>query len=135
MIQVGNIMTLLTTALLFILVEAITEALIKKRYPQSFIFKGWVQWVIAIGLFLIWLFAIALPFDKYYVSTVKLILGFIFVRFLIFDVVWNLTFGVKWNYYGTTKLYDRIMSELGGFGWFMKGVIGLIGICFLIGIQ
>jgi hypothetical protein len=130
-------MILLITALLFILFEAIGEALIKMYRPKLsvIVFKWWLQWIIVIALFLIWLFAIALPFDKYYVSTVKLILGFIFVRFLIFDVVWNLTFGVKWNYYGTTKLYDRIMSELGGFGWFMKGVIGLIGILFLIGIQ
>jgi hypothetical protein len=130
-------MILLITVLIFITFEAITEALIKMYRPKlsAIVFKWWLQWIIAIALFAIWLFAIALPFDKYYVPTIKLILGFIFVRFLIFDLAWNLTFGVKWNFYGTTKLYDRIMAELGGFGWFMKLVIGLIGICFLIGIQ
>jgi hypothetical protein len=126
-------MILLITALVFILTEAILEALLKKRYPNSFIFKWWVQWIIAIGLFLIWLFLIALPFDKYFVETWKLIAGFVFVRYLVFDVVWNLVYGVKWDYYGTTKLYDRVMTKLGSWGWMMKAICGIIGICFLLG--
>jgi hypothetical protein len=122
-------------AILFILAEAITEALIKQSHPGSIIFKWWVQWIIAIGLFVIWLFALALPFDKYYVPDTKLVIGFVFVRFAIFDIIWNLARGVKWNYYGTTKLYDKIMFALGSFGWFMKFVFGVIGIIFLIGIS
>ena len=126
---------ILLYATLLILFEAITEAWIKKRYPDSFIFKWWLQWIIAIGLFAIWLFAIALPFNGYYVPTWKLILGFIFVRFAVFDLAFNLTFGLKWNYYGTTKLYDRIMAELGSWGWMMKLILGIIGIVFLLGIE
>jgi len=126
---------ILLLAILFILFEAITEALIKKRYPSSFIFKWWFQWIIAIALFAIWLFVIALPFDKYYVETWKLITGFVFVRFAVFDLAFNLTFGLKWNYYGTTKLYDRIMAELGSWGWMMKLILGIIGIVFLLGIE
>jgi hypothetical protein len=122
-------------AFLFIAFEAITEALIKKHYPDSFIFKGWLQWIIAIALFGVWLFAIALPFDKYYVPTWKLIMGFIGVRFLIFDFAYNLTFGLKWNYYGTTKLYDRIMNKLGEYGLMLKVICGIIGVCFLLGID
>ena len=122
----------LIIALLFILTESITEALIKKRYPDSFIFKWWVQWIIAFALFLGW-FIWALNFDKYYVPTWKLITGFIFVRFAIFYIAYNLTSGLKWNYYGTTKLYDRIMIRLADWGWFMKAVLGIIGICFLLG--
>jgi hypothetical protein len=128
-------MILLITALLFILAEAISEALIKKRYSDSFIFKWWLQWIIAIALFGIWLFVIALPFDKYYVPVIKLILGFIFVRFLIFDFAYNITSGLPLMFYGTTKLYDRIMAKLGGWGIMMKFILGIIGICFLIGIQ
>ena len=37
------------------------------------------------------------------------------------------------DYYGTTKLYDRIMFELGGFGWMMKLIFGIIGVVFLMG--
>ena len=126
---------ILLLAILFILFEAILEALIKKHYPDSFIFKWWLQWIIAIALFAIWLFVIALPFDKYYVETWKLITGFVFVRFAVFDLAFNLTFGLKWNYYGTTKLYDRIMAELGSWGWMMKLILGIIGIIFLLGIE
>jgi len=125
----------LIIALIVILAEAIAEALIKKRHPDSFIFKWWLQWIIAIALFLIWLFAIALPFDKYYIPTWKLITGFVFVRFAIFDIAYNLTSGLKWNYYGTTKLYDRIMIRLGGWGWWIKLCLGIIGACFLLGLS
>jgi hypothetical protein len=120
---------ILLYAILFISFEAVAEALLKKRYTTSFIFKGWVQWLIAIALFLVW-FVIAYRSD---IETWKLILGFVFVRFLVFDVVWNIVRGVKWNYYGTTKLYDRIMIRLGSFGWFIKAVAGIVGIVFLMG--
>jgi hypothetical protein len=130
-------MILLITALLFILFEAIGEALIKMYRPKLsvIVFKWWLQWIIAIALFGIWLFVIALPFDKYYVPVIKLILGFIFVRFLIFDFAYNITSGLPLMFYGTTKLYDRIMAKLGGWGIMMKFILGIIGICFLIGIQ
>ena len=122
---------ILLYAILFILFEAVTEAILKKRYPSSWIFKGWVQWVIAIALFALW-FVIIFLCDGYVIETWKLILGFIFVRFLVFDVVWNLVYGVKWSYYGKTKLYDRIMDSLGSWGWFMKAVCGIVGIVFLL---
>jgi len=125
---------ILIIALLFILAEAISEALIKKSYPDSFIFKWWVQWIIAFALFVGW-FIWALHFDKYYVPTWKLITGLIFVRFMIFDIAYNLTSGLKWNYYGTTKLYDRIMIRLGGWGWWIKLCLGIIGACFLLGLS
>ena len=94
--------------------------------------------LVVILFFAIWCFAVS--FMRYEVGYVKLFLGFWFVRFLVYDFAWNLTskiLGVKISlwYNGSTKLYDRIMAELGGFGWFMKGVIGLIGICFLLGIE
>jgi hypothetical protein len=94
--------------------------------------------LVVILFFALWVLCVFWqPYDLGYI---RLFLGFWFVRFLVYDFVWNLTtkiLGVKISlwYNGSTKLYDRIMSELGGFGWFMKGVIGLIGICFLIGIQ
>ncbi len=86
-------------------------------------------------LFLLWLILIAIPFEGYYVPLWKQIVGFIFVRFMIFDVAYNLANGQRWNYYGTTKLYDSIMTELGSFGWFVKIVSGIMGICFLMGAE
>ena len=124
---------ILLFTIFFILFEAISEALIKKRYPDSFIFKWWVQWIIAFALFLGW-FIWAFNFDKYYVPTWKLITGFVFVRFAIFDIAYNLTSGLKWNYYGNTKLYDRIMAKLADWGWFMKIVLfAPMGGAFLLG--
>ena len=112
---------LLITAIIIILIEAVTEGLLK-RFDSGInevIFDACIQWVIALMFFGSW-FIWAIHFDGYYVPTWKIITGFVFVRFAIFDVTWNLARGQKWNYYGTTKLYDRIMYELGSFGWMMK---------------
>lgn len=127
-------MMILLLTLFLIVFEAIGEALIKKHCPKLslIIFKWWLQWIIAIGLFLVWL---VIVLNLNYVPVWKLIIGFVFVRFLVFDVVWNIVRGVKWNYYGTTKLYDRLMVKLGSFGWFMKVVCGIVGIVFLMGIE
>ena len=127
-------MILLITAITVILFEAIGEGVLKRFKPASFIFDLWVQWVIAIFLFALW-FIWAYHFDGYYVPIAKLIIGFVFIRFAIFDVAWNLARGVKWNYYGTVKWYDRIMTQLGEYGYMLKAICGLIGIIFLLGIE
>jgi len=128
---------ILLYAILFIEFEAITEGLIKRKDPvwSEFVFEEWFQYVTAILLFLVWFLVIALPFDAYFVPVWKIITGFVLVRFFMFDVIWNVTRGVAWNYYGTTKLYDRIMTKLGGFGWFLKIICGIVGTCFLLGID
>ncbi len=123
---------LLVNCILIILFEAVGEGLIKRYNLFDFLFKWWVQWLIAIGLFALWLLY-ALQFDNYDVPVWKLITGFIGVRFMIFDVAYNLANKQKWNYYGTVKLYDRIMTKTGSWGWFIKIICGIIGICFLMG--
>ncbi len=95
---------LLFTAIFIILTEAITEGFIKRKDFGEILFKWWVQWLTATLLFVLWLLY-ALQFDNYYVPTIKLVLGFIFVRFAIFDLAYNLANKQKWNYYGKTKLY------------------------------
>lgn len=125
---------ILFTAIIIILTEAITEGLLKRLIPGSFIFDLWTQWVIAITLFSVW-FIWAFHFDGYYVPIAKMIIGFVFVRFAIFDVVWSLARGVKWNYYGTTKWYDRIMTELAEWGWMLKMICLIVGMCFLLGFE
>lgn len=125
---------LLVYAIIIIAFEAITEGLLKRYSLAEFIFESWVQWIIALFLFGIWLI-IAFNFNGYYIPLWKMIIGFVFVRFMIFDLLWNIARGVRWNYYGTTKLYDRIMTRLGGWGIFAKAVFGIIGCCFLLGWQ
>ncbi len=122
---------ILLLAILFILFEAITEGILKRHGLTEFIFLWWVQWIIALMLFAVWLLIVT-GFEND-IPLWKLICGFIFVRFLLFDTAWNLSCGVRWNYYGNKKLYDRIMISLASWGWFMKGVLGIIGIVFLLG--
>ena len=124
---------ILLFAILFISFEAIGEAILKRFKPSSIIFNGIVQWVIAIVLFGLW-FVLAYNSDKYYVPVWKLTCGFIFVRFALFDLIYNLTAGLPWDYYGKTKLYDRIMYYFGGFGWFVKIFMAVpVGVAFLLG--
>lgn len=124
----------LVYAFIVILGEAVTEGILKRFNKAQWLFGGFIQWLIAIFLFALW-FVIAYHFDNYYVETWKLITGFVFVRFGIFDVAWNLARGVKWNYYGKTKLYDRIMFKLGSWGYFIKLICLIIGVVFLLGIE
>ena len=125
---------ILIYAIAIILIEAVIEGLLKRfNSPiNEIIFDAWIQWVIALMFFGSW-FIWAIHFDGYYVPTWKIITGFVFVRFALFDVIWNISRGVKWNYYGTTKLYDRIMFELAEWGWMVKAIAGIMGICFLLG--
>ena len=125
---------ILYTALIVILIEAIGEGLLLRfgSTINEVIFDAWIQWVIALMFFGIWLIW-ALNFDGYYVPVAKMITGFVFVRFAIFDVAINLAWGVEWNYYGVTKGYDRVMYQLGSFGWMLKGISGIIGTIFLLG--
>jgi len=127
---------LLITCLIIILIEAVSEGLLK-RFNSSInevIFDAWIQWVIALMMFFIW-FIWAVHFDGYYVPIEKMIIGFVFVRFATFDVAINLAWGQPWYYYGVTKWYDRTMFQLGSFGWMLKAIAGIVGGVFLLGYE
>jgi len=131
---------ILLFCILFILFEAITEGLLKRFNKAQWLFNNYVQAVIATGLFIVWLFVFALPFDSYYVPTWKLITGFIFVRFLIFDPSFNLSAGLNINHIGTKKWYDKFLGlirDMWGIStiWFARIILGIIGVCFLLGIS
>ncbi len=68
-----------------------------------------------------------------YKPILRILIGYILLRFAIFDLIWNLAADQRWNYYGITKLYDRVMLELGGFGWMIKAIAGFWGIAWLLG--
>jgi hypothetical protein len=133
---------ILALAILLNSAEAILEAIFTQKNPKI---HAWVEKLhieIVIFIFILW-GIFAYNFDAYYVPYWKLFLGFWFVRFMIYDFVWNLTtiiLGVRipiW-YYGPEndpKFYDRVMISLGSWGWFMKFVLGIIGIVFLLGIE
>ena len=60
------------------------------------------------------------------------VIGFLLLRFAIFDSVWNMAAGQKWNYYGVTKAYDKFMNSLGSSGWLIKAIAGIWGIAWLM---
>ena len=127
---------LLITCIIIILIEAIGEGLLK-RFDSGInevIFDAWIQWVIALMFFGVFLL-IAFNFTDYFIPAWKIITGFVFVRFATFDVTINLAWGQPWYYYGTTKWYDRVMYQLGSFGWMLKAIAGLMGVVFLLGYE
>lgn len=127
---------ILIYAIAIILIEAVTEGLLKRLNSpiNEIIFDAWIQWVIALMFFGSW-FIWAVHFDGYFVPIEKMIIGFVFVRFATFDVAINLAWGQPLNYYGTEKWYDRTMYKLGSFGWFLKVICVIIGVIFLLGYE
>jgi hypothetical protein len=69
--------------------------------------------------------------DVYLSSFIKILIGYLLLRFALFDIIWNISAGQDLFYYGTTKAYDRFMASLGSWGWMLKGIAGIIGIAFL----
>ena len=123
---------MLLSAIIIILFESVGEGLLKRFGLLEKIFENWMQWLIALILFGVWL-VFALQFDKFYVPVWKIVLGFVFVRWLFFDFIYNLFAGNRWDYYGSKKTYDKIMTALGEWGLMMKIICGIIGVIFLMG--
>lgn len=65
----------------------------------------------------------------------KLILGFVFIRFLLFDYTYNITRKLPLGFIGTTKIYDKVMSKLTSWGHFVKVICGVVGTAFLLGLK
>lgn len=131
------------TAIFLIVLEAVIEAIFNTLDNNSpnrahrFIEK--YHALVAIFFFTLW--ADVVYFIPNETPDWKLVCGFIGVRFLIYDTIWNITSiwsgnpdVTLWGY-GLDKFYDRTMTKLGSFGWFVKFCFGVVGIVFLFGIQ
>ena len=64
-------------------------------------------------------------------SFIKILIGYLLLRFALFDVIWNISAGQDLFYYGTTKLYDRIMTFLGSWGIMWKCIALVWGVAWL----
>lgn len=64
-------------------------------------------------------------------SFFKVIIGYVLVRFALFDMIWNISAGQDLFYYGTTKLYDKIMTQLGAFTFILKFTALIWGVAWL----
>ena len=115
--------------LLATILEAVYEALATKR---KFVASEMVE--LAHKMMII---AVCMSGVFYLGNFVELFIGFWLVRFMIFDLVWNITMKALGSdisiwYYGDTKLYDRTMKKLTSWGWFIKIVLGIVGISLLV---
>ena len=114
---------------LFLLLEAVFEGLRTGGYLLA---SELVEMVYLAGV-------IYLAFAYFYArnilsalpSFIRALIGCIFLRFALFDIIWNISAGQDLLYYGTVKAYDRFMASLGSWGWMMKGVAGIWGIAWL----
>jgi hypothetical protein len=127
---------ILFLAILLNSIEAVLEAIF--NYYDNKLHRVIEKFHVLVVLLFFALWVLTVFWQPYELGYIRLFLGFWFVRFLVYDFVWNLTtkiLGVKISlwYNGSTKFYDRIMKELGGFGWFLKVIFGIMGICFLMG--
>lgn len=118
-------------------VEAIIEALIEKYNDKLSKKIRSVHLLIVALVFALWF---VLVNGTSSIPLWKLITGFVFIRFAIYDLVWNITTklcgtNIPITYYGTTKLYDRLMTRLGSFGWWLKICAGVVGTAFLLGLK
>ena len=64
-------------------------------------------------------------------SFLKVLIGYVLLRFVLFDIIWNLSAGQDLFFYGTTKLYDRVMTSLGSWGYFLKFCSLVVSLAFL----
>lgn len=123
----------LLLAFLLIVLEATFEGLKTAGY---YVASEMVELVYLTGVTLM---AIGWLNQKYIFKNVRadrfmfVVIGFFLLRFSLFDSIWNIAAGQDFFYYGSTKLYDQVMIQLGTFGWMLKGIAGLWGIAWLMG--
>lgn len=126
-------------ALFLILFEAIPEGLAdsgRKRIAGllEFIYLA----VVTVSIFL-WICNINIPVSMQGDMLGYGLLGYIFLRFAIFDYIYNLAVGQGLGFIGSTKFYDRILSKIITVGkvqlnllHFVKFIFLCIGITFLL---
>jgi hypothetical protein len=116
---------------LFLLIEAVFEGL---RTGGHLFASEMVEVVYRAGVALMafaYLNKPVLEWDIYLRSFIKILIGYLLLRFALFDTIWNLCAGQDLFFYGTTKVYDRFMASLGTWGWMWKGISFIWGIAWL----
>jgi hypothetical protein len=124
-------------ALFLILFEATPEGLADAGHKRiagllEFIYRA----VVTVIIFM-WICGVVIP-----VQSDKLgygLLGYLFLRFAIFDYIYNLSAGQYLNFIGTTKIWDRVLGRILKVGkvqfnllHFLRFIFLVIGITFLL---
>jgi hypothetical protein len=112
-------------ALFLIIFEAVPEGLALGGHKMI---AGMVEAIyligVTIGLFA-WITGYNFAWWRTTQSFIKILVGYILLRFALFDFVHNISAGLNPFFIGSTKLYDIILSKLGAFVWILK-IIGLV---------
>jgi len=124
---------ILILALFFIVFEAVHEGLkIRKKHITSGVIEFIYLAVVILSLFA-WVMGIRFP---YYIDSapyLKVIGGYLLLRFALFDLIWNISADQRWFYLGRTKLYDRFLSKVPtGFIWFIKVICIPLALAWLL---
>ena len=117
---------ILLTAILLILLEGIYEGLKTRGKHIASASVEFVFLALVTTLALAFISGRVTPFDYLDIPFWKIMLGYLFLRIGLFDLVWNLSAGKGIYYIGKTKLYDKF------WGWLIdRGKIAMILILFL----
>lgn len=131
-----NWIILLSTVVLISL-EAVYEGLkVRRKHVASELIET-VSRAIPYLLLPAWLFGIQSPFEVTPQAYLKVIVGMLFLRAAIFDIIFNKAAGLKLSYTGTTKLFDKLQQKityLWGYGTlqFIKAILGFWGTTWLL---
>lgn len=122
---------LIIFVLFLIIFEAIHEALYDNNHKTlSGIIEFVYLSVITLSI-LSWLRGLYI-FDITYIPFIKIVLGYLFLRFALFDAVYNLLRNLPLFYVGDTKLFDKILTRFFKWTGFPKEhFLAMIKICLL----
>ena len=122
----------LIMAILLIAFEAIYEGLKARKFHIASEIVEFVYLFLITSVAFLWLLNITW-ITVWYIPAYKVIIGYIFLRFAIFDFIWNLSAGQSLFYRGKTKLFDKIFAKVPtNFLTFVKIILFIISIVWLL---
>lgn len=72
--------------------------------------------------------------SRFPIPPAKIILGYFFIKYALFDYFYNIIRGESLMHYDN-NVYGEIMTSLSSWGVFMKFVLGIVAIAFLVGLN
>jgi hypothetical protein len=131
---------LLLAALFLIIFKAVTDGFEIRGFKSLAGVIEFIYLAVITIAFFAWTLNIVFPFVNVpEVPLWKTILGFIFLRFAIFDLFWNISAGTKLFYIGKRKYFDQFWLWLISKGrvaigliWFLRFILFCISLAWLL---
>lgn len=126
------------TAILLILLESSYEGFKTRSFHVTSEFIEGLFLLCTLPFVFLWLLNVPCPISVHNEDIIKVLFGYLFLRFAIFDGIRNLFAKKELNYIGKTKFWDRKIiqkiADLWGMStvWFIRFVFGVMAIAFLI---